>query len=51
MASGNLMMLSKVVIDVVVLVDDGELLIEEEVGGSTVKLLAEIDWFRLRQQV
>ena len=51
MASGNLMMLSEVVIDVAVLVDDGELLIEEEFGGSTVKLLAESDCCRLRQQV
>ena len=50
-ASGNSMMLSEVVIDVAVLVDDGELLIEEEFGGSTVKLLAEIDCCRLRQQV
>ena len=41
MASDNLAMLSELVIDVTVLDAGVELLIEVEVGGSTVTLLAE----------
>ena len=41
MAGGNQAMLSEVIIDVVVLVNGAELLIEVQVGGSTVSLRAE----------
>ena len=41
MAGGNLVMLNELVVDVTVLVTGMELLIEVEVGGVTVMLLAE----------
>ena len=41
MAGGNLVMLNELVVDVTVLVTGIELLIEVEVGGVTMMLLAE----------